>query len=77
MIEALLALYNADVLPSIPAKGSVGASGDLAPLAHMSAGAAWAKVKYRSAAPRLRQAKGCAARDSHRCRSPPRKDSRC
>ncbi|HVR94608.1 MAG TPA: aromatic amino acid lyase, partial [Casimicrobiaceae bacterium] len=36
VIEALLALYNADVLPSIPAKGSVGASGDLAPLAHMS-----------------------------------------
>jgi histidine ammonia-lyase len=36
VIEALLALYNTDVLPSIPAKGSVGASGDLAPLAHMS-----------------------------------------
>jgi histidine ammonia-lyase len=36
VIEALLALYNADVLPSIPSKGSVGASGDLAPLAHMS-----------------------------------------
>ena len=36
VIEALLALYNAGVLPSIPAKGSVGASGDLAPLAHMS-----------------------------------------
>ena len=36
VIDALLALYNADVLPSIPAKGSVGASGDLAPLAHMT-----------------------------------------
>ncbi len=36
VIEALLALYNAGVLPSIPSKGSVGASGDLAPLAHMS-----------------------------------------
>jgi histidine ammonia-lyase len=36
VIDALLALYNAGVLPSIPAKGSVGASGDLAPLAHMS-----------------------------------------
>ncbi len=34
--EALLALSNADVLPCIPAKGSVGASGDLAPLAHMA-----------------------------------------
>ncbi len=37
MIEALLALVNAEVYPRIPAKGSVGASGDLAPLAHMSA----------------------------------------
>jgi histidine ammonia-lyase len=37
VIEALLALLNAEVYPRIPAKGSVGASGDLAPLAHMSA----------------------------------------
>ncbi|WP_213992224.1 histidine ammonia-lyase [Sodalis sp. dw_96] len=36
VVEALLALYNAGVMPCIPAKGSVGASGDLAPLAHMS-----------------------------------------
>jgi histidine ammonia-lyase len=36
VIEALLALYNADLLPDIPSKGSVGASGDLAPLAHLS-----------------------------------------
>ncbi len=36
VIDALLALYNADVLPCIPAKGSVGASGDLAPLAHLT-----------------------------------------
>ena len=35
-LEALIALVNADVLPCIPSKGSVGASGDLAPLAHMS-----------------------------------------
>jgi histidine ammonia-lyase len=34
-IEALLALLNADVLPCVPAQGSVGASGDLAPLAHL------------------------------------------
>ncbi|MEX1108342.1 MAG: histidine ammonia-lyase [Dongiaceae bacterium] len=37
IVEALIALYNADVLPIVPAQGSVGASGDLAPLAHMSA----------------------------------------
>ena len=34
LIEAMLA---ADVLPLVPAQGSVGASGDLAPLAHMTA----------------------------------------
>ncbi|GAB3625376.1 histidine ammonia-lyase [Pandoraea terrae] len=36
VIEALIKLVNAEVYPHIPVKGSVGASGDLAPLAHMS-----------------------------------------
>jgi len=36
-IEALLQLLRSEVYPVIPEKGSVGASGDLAPLAHMSA----------------------------------------
>ena len=36
LVDALLALFNAGVLPRIPAKGSVGASGDLAPLAHLA-----------------------------------------
>ncbi|HWV10452.1 MAG TPA: histidine ammonia-lyase [Pseudomonas sp.] len=36
VIDALLTLINAEVYPHIPLKGSVGASGDLAPLAHMS-----------------------------------------
>lgn len=36
VLDALLALVNAEVYPHIPLKGSVGASGDLAPLAHMS-----------------------------------------
>ena len=35
-LETLAALLNADVLPVIPGQGSVGASGDLAPLAHLS-----------------------------------------
>ena len=35
-LQTLVDLVNADVLPCIPSKGSVGASGDLAPLAHMS-----------------------------------------
>ncbi|MHC1481348.1 histidine ammonia-lyase [Frateuria aurantia] len=37
VMDAMIRLFNADVLPLIPVKGSVGASGDLAPLAHMSA----------------------------------------
>ena len=36
VIRALIGPVNAGVTPWIPAKGSVGASGDLAPLAHMS-----------------------------------------
>lgn len=36
-IDALIRLFNAHIYPCIPAKGSVGASGDLAPLAHLSA----------------------------------------
>ena len=36
LVDALLALANADVLPVIPSKGSVGASGDLAPLSHLA-----------------------------------------
>ncbi|MDZ4364685.1 aromatic amino acid lyase, partial [Brevundimonas sp.] len=35
-LDALIALLKADILPCVPSKGSVGASGDLAPLAHMS-----------------------------------------
>ncbi len=35
LVDALLTLHAADVLPVIPSKGSVGASGDLAPLAHL------------------------------------------
>jgi histidine ammonia-lyase len=36
LVDSLCALINHDVYPRIPAKGSVGASGDLAPLAHMA-----------------------------------------
>ncbi len=37
VIQALMNLVNNEVYPCVPKKGSVGASGDLAPLAHMSA----------------------------------------
>jgi len=36
VIELLINLFNKGIYPCIPAKGSVGVSGDLAPLAHMS-----------------------------------------
>ena len=37
VIDALQALLDADAIPLIPSQGSVGASGDLAPLAHLVA----------------------------------------
>ncbi|MEH6436983.1 histidine ammonia-lyase [Massilia sp. DD77] len=36
IIETLIKMLNAGIMPAIPAQGSVGASGDLAPLAHMT-----------------------------------------
>ena len=36
LVEALLACLNGGVLPHVPSRGSVGASGDLAPLAHLA-----------------------------------------
>jgi histidine ammonia-lyase len=36
LIEQAIALWNADMIPVIPSQGSVGASGDLAPLSHMA-----------------------------------------
>jgi histidine ammonia-lyase len=37
VIQLLSAMLDRDLIPAIPGKGSVGASGDLAPLAHMAA----------------------------------------
>lgn len=61
VIDALLKLLEHGITPCVPAKGSVGASGDLAPLAHMSAaliGVGDVRVKGRrwAAADGLRQA---------------------
>ncbi len=36
LVEALCALINNNIYPRIPSRGSVGASGDLAPLAHLA-----------------------------------------
>lgn len=35
-LRSLAAMFNADVIPVVPEKGSVGASGDLAPLSHLA-----------------------------------------
>ena len=37
VIDSLITLFNRHILPVVPEKGSVGASGDLAPLAHLCA----------------------------------------
>ena len=60
-VELLLECLNRGVLPRVPARGSVGASGDLAPLAHLalplvgegageSSTASWSTAPRRSAA---------------------------
>ena len=36
LVRSMMALFNGDLVPVIPSQGSVGASGDLAPLAHMA-----------------------------------------
>ena len=36
VVDTLLAVHNAGLVPHVPSQGSVGASGDLAPLAHMT-----------------------------------------
>ncbi len=35
-LDALIAIVNAGIVPAIPSQGSVGSSGDLAPLAHLA-----------------------------------------
>src|SRR6516164_6498811 len=63
-LEALIALINAAVHPFVPSRGSVGASGDLAPLAHLALvliGEGEVLVDDREAAERSVQASGVAA----------------
>jgi histidine ammonia-lyase len=61
-VETLLAMLAADILPIVPAQGSVGASGDLAPLAHlalgvMGEGRVRVRGRERAAADALRRAR--------------------
>ncbi len=62
LIDALLDLLNNDIIPVIPEKGSLGASGDLAPLAHLSLvlmgeGKAFVGKRLMSGASALKKAK--------------------
>ena len=36
LVKKIIQLFNKDIIPVIPKRGSVGASGDLAPLGHMA-----------------------------------------
>jgi histidine ammonia-lyase len=61
LIEHALAVFNAGIVPRLPSRGSVGASGDLAPLAHMAQvlmgeGRAWLDGKEMSGAEALASA---------------------
>jgi histidine ammonia-lyase len=61
VIDTLLAVHNAGLVPYVPSQGSVGASGDLAPLAHMTLallgeGEVLIDGQRRSAAKALREA---------------------
>ena len=61
VIDTLVAACNAGLVPYVPAQGSVGASGDLAPLSHMTLalmgeGEMWVDGQRRPALPVLREA---------------------
>ena len=61
LVDRLARLFNKEFVPVVPRKGSVGASGDLAPLAHMAAaymghGEAWAAGKRQDAREALKAA---------------------
>ena len=62
VVETILAMLRADIVPVVPSQGSVGASGDLAPLAHLALaligeGPVVHRGRARSAAQALRAAR--------------------
>lgn len=61
VVDTLLAIHNAGLVPWVPSQGSVGASGDLAPLAHLTLaligeGYMWVDGERQEAAPLLQAA---------------------
>ena len=79
-LEALLALLNRGVHPRVPSRGSVGASGDLAPLAHLALVLVGegetldqgSGIGASGSRRRLSGAEALEAPDSHRSRSEPK-----
>lgn len=62
LLQHGLAVFNAGIVPVLPSRGSVGASGDLAPLAHMALvllgeGRAWRRGRELDGAAALRAAR--------------------
>ena len=75
-VQRLLDMFNNDILPVVYQQGSLGASGDLAPLAHMSLPLiGLGEVLYKG---RIRPSQESGTRwDGSRSRSSPRKVSPC
>ena len=63
VINLLLDMLNAGVLPRIPSQGSLGASGDLAPLAHLTLVLIGEGQANYARPPAARRRKRCAGRD--------------
>ena len=75
-VDTLCTMLNAKIHPVIPSQGSVGASGDLAPLAHLAQVVIGEGHADRSTAKFCPAPMPCAARELHRSHSKPRKVSR-
>jgi histidine ammonia-lyase len=73
VIDTLLAVHNAGLIPYVPSQGSVGASGDLAPLSHMTLALLGEGEFLSSTASASRQPTCWLARASRRCSCRPRK----
>lgn len=61
VVETLLGMLNQDLIPVVPRRGSVGASGDLAPLAHLALaligeGQVWSQGEMVPSGPAMRAA---------------------
>ena len=76
LAELLAAMLNAGLYPPIPEQGSVGASGDLAPLAHLALSLIGEGTLSRGGAVRSRGRHAASAPASRRSSSVPRKGSR-